>query len=320
MGTLSGYIVVESTSQAKNYGSNAGNFQRKWVSQCHVVSLAERKATAFLDGRRIGQVIAANKLTEEHLLKPQEPLLVTLGNFIFDDTPLIGKMVDFSMWSRHLTEEEAVRYSDCNQYVKRTGDLINGTTEFNLAGYNVKRITVDSKEVLCNHETSINQLFLHAPFVTQTDAKEACDKYLINSMAGPFTDIDGDWKLFHEKGSANKAMRKFCWVGGRILVWQSYRRFKQADVKSSNFFHVGTNEALQIEPWQPSQPDKDLCIMGYLGFPHTSNWRAFPCEQTWQWSGCAGCWLPNTFSKGINIYLRGLCVKTLFDTVYQVVL
>ena len=314
-GTISG-IVVGNDSQA--YYTDGSNFRRKWVSQCYIVNLAERMATAFLDGKRIGQVGTANKFAKEHLLKSHEPLLVTIGCYMYDNKPMIGKIVDINMWSRHLTEEEAMRYSDCSQYVKRRGDLIDKTTEFHIAGANVERIYLDSKEVLCDHESSTIQLFLHAPFMAQTDAKQACDKYLMNSMAGPFKDIDGDWKVFHERGSTNNAVKNYCWTGGRILVWQSYKCVKDAGKKSCNFVHVGTNEGLQIHPWQPSQPDDNLCAMGYHGSLYTSSWRAFSCVKTWQWAGCAGCWLPNTFSNGIVIHMRGLCVKTLFDTVYQV--
>ena len=292
------------------------------MSQCQIISLSERKATSFLDGRKIGQVKSATNLVDEDLLKAHQPLLVTLGHYFFDNTPMIGKIIDVNMWSRHLTDAEAMRYSECIQYIKGTGDLINSTTEFSITGSNEKRIKLDSKEVLCNHESSTNQLFLHTTFTAQIDAKEACDKYLMNSMAGPFKDVDGDWKIFHEKGSANKAVRKFCWMGGRILVWQSYKHLKKIGEKNYNFVHIGTDEDLQIHPWQPSQPNgnlnNDLCILDYFGLLFNSSWWVFDCVQPWNWAGCAGCWLPNTFSKGIVINMRGLCDRTLFDSVYQV--
>ena len=43
------------------------------------------------------------------------------------------------------------------------------------------------------------------------------------------------------------------------------------------------------------------------------------CVQTnWQWAMCTGCWLPNSFYSFVEIKIRGLCSRSKFDTIYDV--
>ena len=43
------------------------------------------------------------------------------------------------------------------------------------------------------------------------------------------------------------------------------------------------------------------------------------CIQTnWQWAMCTGCWLPNSFHHFVEIKIRGLCSRSNFDTIYEV--
>ena len=44
------------------------------------------------------------------------------------------------------------------------------------------------------------------------------------------------------------------------------------------------------------------------------------CIQTnWQWAMCTGCWIPNSFYNFVEIKIRGLCARSNFDTVYDVI-
>lgn len=298
------------------------NFRRKWVSQCYAISYVENKSEAFLEGERLPIDERDLRLADSMPLKGLA-VEVTLGHYYFDNTPLIGKVVDFNMWGRRLTGEEARSYSDCRRYVPRVGDLVNSTTEFDTTGSLIRKIKVDLADTLCHHENSVNHLYVHTPFRRQVDAKEACDKYLMNSMAGPFEDIDNDWRLFHQMASNNSAVRSLCWAGGRVLFWQSYKHHKDPEVKGYNFVYGSTGKQLQISPWRRNAPNndisQDICTVSYHNtLPYNACWIDTDCERSQQWSACSGCWLPHTIFKGVTIHLRGLCEKSIFDTKYQV--
>ena len=319
-GVTSWYIRADGRTRMK---IDSRNFRRKWVSQCIAIDFVNNKTEAYLDGRRIdfNRFIRATngKMSEAKDLA----MVVTLGHYYFDNKPLIGKIVDVNIWSRYLTDDEGRNYSDCKVYIPRAGDLVNSSTKFMVTGTLVKPFSVESDTILCNIENSINHLFLHAPFKRQIKAREACDKYALDSMAGPFQDIDVDWKLFHKRASSNPAVRQFCWTGGRMLHWQSYMSYHSPEVKDYNFVNVITNETLKFSPWRASQPNdrlrKNLCVLSYIGLPHNACWYDMSCVQSsWQWAGCVGCWLPHTAFDGVVIYMRGLCEKSLFDTEYQV--
>ena len=248
---------------------------------------------------------------------------MTLGHFHMDNTTLIGRMAGFNMWSRCLTEEEGKEYSGCGKYtLVPGGDLINDTVGFNITGGLIKAVTVDPEDTLCSHANPMNTLFLHSPFKRLTDAKETCNKYLMDSMTRPFRELNGDWKEFHRRGASNPAVREHCWAGGRILLWQYYQHFGHPQAKGYHFVHVGTRKALQIQPWQLTEPQgslhEDLCVFSYHGLQYNASWYVDQCVQPWQWASCGACWLPNTIDEGVMITLRGLCEQTRFDTEYQV--
>ena len=45
----------------------------------------------------------------------------------------------------------------------------------------------------------------------------------------------------------------------------------------------------------------------------------FSCiQKDWDWAACNACLLPNTMFNYVDIQARGLCLRTEFDTIYQV--
>ena len=66
------------------------------------------------------------------------------------------------------------------------------------------------------------------PFLSWHEARRTCDKFLINSMAGPFSEFS-DWAELHEQLNQSPAMLAQCESGGRYLHWLGYR----SDLSSS---------------------------------------------------------------------------------------
>ena len=60
------------------------------------------------------------------------------------------------------------------------------------------------------------------PFLSWHEARRTCDKFLINSMAGPFMEFS-DWADLHEELNQSPAMLSQCESGGRYLHWLGYR-------------------------------------------------------------------------------------------------
>ena len=80
------------------------------------------------------------------------PLVVRLGRYYYDDTPLLGKIVDFNMWDRVLTEQEMSNYSQCGdqEYTATPpGNLINSNTLWNITGTLINKIELSPDQIDC---------------------------------------------------------------------------------------------------------------------------------------------------------------------------
>ena len=171
------YWHAKDENKTQGTATDLGNYRRKWTSHCYGLSFDQNKISAFLDGRKLNLAEKVGPVSEMLSNPKGGPVVVTLGHYEFDDTPLIGRIVDFNMWGRYLTDDEARTYSDCLRHVPRTGDLIDSSADFNISGGLIDRIGIDFEVTACGHENSVNHLYLHVPFKRQLDAKEACDRY-----------------------------------------------------------------------------------------------------------------------------------------------
>ena len=80
------------------------------------------------------------------------PLVVRLGRYYFDETPLLGKIVDFNMWDRVLSEEEMSNYSQCGEKeytATPPGNLINQDTVWNITGSLINKIQLSADQIDC---------------------------------------------------------------------------------------------------------------------------------------------------------------------------
>ena len=79
-------------------GTETNNVRLKWLSICFNINYTEGTMELFLNGETLWP-----KVRKPMELPPDweiSPMIVRLGRYYFDDTPLIGKIVDFNMWDR----------------------------------------------------------------------------------------------------------------------------------------------------------------------------------------------------------------------------
>ena len=116
-----------------------------------------------------------------------------------------------------------------------------------------------------------------------------------------------------QKSQTYKAKKSF-----RIFFFRSLEVPKNA----SDFLYLGETKPLSFDFFRPKQPNSkvgDQCLLSYLSLEPNASVYDFNCETTnWQWAACAACFLPNTFHDYSNIVARGLCSRSKFDTLYEV--
>ncbi|XP_023347845.1 uncharacterized protein LOC111716606, partial [Eurytemora carolleeae] len=94
------------------------------------------------------------------------------------------------------------------------------------------------------------------------------------------------------------------------------------ELKRDDFTHIHTKKPLVINAWRPSQPNgkRPQCVKTYLSTNPEESWYDFSCKDPdLQWSSCTACKIPYTLETSVVITLKGLCLKTMFDTSYQVI-
>ena len=120
---------------------NKYNLRNKWTSVCFALDYENDQLDLFINGEgniaKIKNHIEFGNVTHA---KKNKKMTIRLGLYDFDDTPLIGKIIDFHLWDRLLTKEELSQYSDCQKYMEKVGTLVNSTTEF----------TVSSQSFVCD--------------------------------------------------------------------------------------------------------------------------------------------------------------------------
>ena len=126
----------------------------------------------------------------------------------------------------------------------------------------------------------------------------------------------------------------FTLVGIQVQKSQTYKAkksfriffFRSLEVPKipSDFLYLGENKPLSFDFFRPKQPNSkigDQCLISYLSLEPNVSVYDFACDsKTWQWAACTACFLPNTFQDYSNIVARGLCSRTKFDTLFEVML
>ena len=79
------------------------NVQLNWLSICFSISFESDTMILLLNGEKIQSSNKRKSLIEVSGRTDSSSLIVELGSYHFDDTMLIGKIVDVNMWDRYLT-------------------------------------------------------------------------------------------------------------------------------------------------------------------------------------------------------------------------
>ena len=79
-------------------GTSAKNIRLKWLSICLNFNYLNGTVGMYLNGEETTQRIKKPiTLPENH---EDVPLIIRFGHYYYDDTPLIGTIVDINMWDR----------------------------------------------------------------------------------------------------------------------------------------------------------------------------------------------------------------------------
>ena len=84
--------------------TETSNIRQKWLSICFNINFIEGSIELFLNGNPLLQKETNNSKQWLKLGLPPDwqitPMIVRLGRYFFDGSPMIGKIVDFNLWER----------------------------------------------------------------------------------------------------------------------------------------------------------------------------------------------------------------------------
>ena len=132
-------------------GTATNNVQLKWLSICFNIDYDDGTMELYLNGRNIpGEQRKPMELPPDH---ETSPLIVRLGHYYFDDTPLIGKIFDFNLWDSLLTGEDMQKYTECKTLYEETppGNLINTNTVWTITGTLINKISISAEDIVCEN-------------------------------------------------------------------------------------------------------------------------------------------------------------------------
>lgn len=196
-------------------GTATNNVQLKWLSICFNIDYDQGTMEMYLNGKPLPGI--QRKPMAQPTNADTAPLVVRLGHYYFDDTPLIGKIFDFNLWSRLLTSEEMERFTECKTLYEETpeGDLINKNTDWTISGTLIKPVTISEESIVCENRT----LLLPIRYRTISDALSVCEAL---GEKGDFLkqfSSFAEWQKFYNHVLDSPAMNKYCKHGGRYMMW-----------------------------------------------------------------------------------------------------
>ena len=173
-------------SDFKFNGTLAKNIRLKWIAICLNFNYVNGTVEMFLNGEKNQQIIKKPIVLPEE--SNENPLIVRFGKYFYDKTPLLGKVVDINIWDRYLdwdqhliqldisrilTEQEGIDFTNCLTYVPTpSGNLVNGTTKWNITGSLIKKISLTESEIFCSSRT----LLIPVRYRTVHDAMAICEE------------------------------------------------------------------------------------------------------------------------------------------------
>ena len=313
---------------------NRENTLRKWNSICFSCDFEKKNQTCQMSWN--GQVseektVRRNRNTWGWNYGLGTPgFNFTLGKY-WNGPYFIGKLVDFNAWNRTLTEEEHLMYSNCKNYSKANGNLMNSETKWNK---NNNKFVVDYEvsweEVQCSKKNS----YTAAPIAERQKgflgAEKTCNKLEPKGMLPEILTyqdyLDHYWLAKNHsafEAEYSTTGNDQCWAGGRLHYFIPYRETDDA----TGFLHYYTGSKLEFPFWldwylgpDPTRApvaDKDrhtLCSYYGYGGEYNESYVARRLEGS---TGCCiVCKIEHNYLNSTYMKLRGLCYKTKFDKYY----
>ena len=214
-------------------------------------------------------------------------------------------------------------FTQCNKYreISPGGNLINGTTNWTIAGNLTHKIVIPEEEVNCDPKRTV---ILPIKYRNADDAMGIC-----NSLAGSgeYLSIDTfeDWVDFYHLYKNNSAIQKYCDHDGRYRFWLPYEvnvvdKNKKDEIRRNNVtYYKSTITYNMTEAWRSGYPNKKgrQCVYARLGYEVSNCWQNWKCgPHSWDSAPCSACSLAATVQKNTEFKLRGLCERSEFDLEY----
>ena len=243
----------------------SGNLLQKWSSICLNIDYENSLVQSWINGEDLGY-------DNRTLIYPNtNSMTVRLGKYFIDDTALIGKILDFNMWNRLLSQEEMEKFTQCSpnySKIETVGNIINPSTQWEISGSLIEKIDVPEADVVCQNRT----VLIPIRYEKMEEAMGICE---ILGKKGdylkPFRTLQ-DYVELYNKFKTDPTMLKYCDHGGRHFMWLPYSGWKSDDGDPINITYYKSSDQLNMhEAWrlgqgiEKSQHPNDFCIIARMG-------------------------------------------------------
>ena len=244
---------------------DSGNLLQKWSSICLNIDYEKSLTQFWINGEDLG-------FDNTTLIYPNtNSMTVRLGKYWADGGALIGKILDFNMWDRLLTQEEMAKNTQCYPNYSRIetfGNLINPSTQWEISGSLIEKIEVPEKDLVCQNRT----VLIPIRYENMKDAMEICEILgEVGDYLKPFKTLQ-DYEELYSRYKADPTMLKYCDHGGRFIMWLPYTGWKSDEGQPINITYYKSSEQLNMhEAWRvgngidKTHHQKDYCIFARMG-------------------------------------------------------
>ena len=160
------------------------NMLRKWNSVCFSVDFGKVNQTCQMSWN--GKISETKVSSYENdwgwnygIEKPG--FNFTIGKY-WNGPYFIGKMVEFNAWNRTLTEEEHLKFTNCETYSEAKGNLMNSQDKWKHKNKYIVDYEVPWEEVQCTEKNSYTGVPIAERQKGFFGAEKTCNKLELNGM------------------------------------------------------------------------------------------------------------------------------------------
>ena len=243
----------------------SGSLLQKWSSICLNIDYENSVVQSWIDGEDLG--FDNRTLTYSNTTS----MIVRLGKYWADGGPLIGKILDFNMWDRLLSQEEMAKYTQCYPNYLRIqpiGNLINSTTQWEISGSLIEKIEMSETDINCQNRT----VLIPIRYEKMEEAMGICEILGdVGDYLQPIRTLKDYVKLYN-RFKSDPTMLKYCDHGGRYVMWLPYTGWKNREGEPTNITYYKSTEQLRMhEAWRQGNGikeghhEEDYCIFVRMG-------------------------------------------------------